>query len=304
MYQIDNSTAIEARPAATPAGVAGWFSDGNPAQGTPATILPAEWLNMIQSELLAILVAAGVDPQKGAFNQLLTSLRSEGVFQTPPVGDRSTKAATTEFVKDTVGRRTAATAYSTSQNLTLAQAGSFLAYTGSASGAFNLPTPVNNHGVFYDFWNNSPYPLTLTTPAGALIGPSSNGGVVLPGSEVTVTSDGGNWVISGANGQASFAANGYVKLPNGFIIQWGTVSGIPAGSQTVAVTLPLTWPNGFLGGLAADVGAGCFPYAVGAGGTNATVNLFAPYAVLNGSSASTTPVARGSSAASFLVIGR
>lgn len=304
MFQIDNSTAVPAMPAASLEGSPGWFSDGNPSEGMPATILPAEWLNMIQAELLAILLAAGVEPQKDTLNQLLGALRSEGVFQTAPVGDMSTKAATTKFVKNAVGRRTAATAYSTSRNLTLAQTGAFLAYTGSAAGAFNLPTPVNNHGVCYDIWNNSQYALSLTTPDGLLIGPSSNGGIVLPGSEVTVISDGGNWVIGGANGQASFAANGYVKFPNGFIVQWGTISGITAGSQTVAVTLPLAWPKGFLGGVAGDVGAGCFPYAVGPGGTNATVNLYAPYAVLNGTSASTTPVARGSSAASFLVIGR
>ena len=70
MYAIDNATALAARPADAPAGPPGWFTDGNPAAGQPATILPASWLNQVQAELLGILTAAGIAPDKTKSNQL------------------------------------------------------------------------------------------------------------------------------------------------------------------------------------------------------------------------------------------
>jgi hypothetical protein len=41
---------------------------------------------------------------------------------------------------------------------------------------------------------------------------------------------------------ASIGANGYTKLPNGLIIQWGTTA-IPSSTQSVTVTLPIAFPN-------------------------------------------------------------
>lgn len=70
MYQIDNSTAAQAIPASTTAGSKGYFTDGNPATGTPATILPAEFMNMLMMENLNVLAAAGIAPDKSKFNQL------------------------------------------------------------------------------------------------------------------------------------------------------------------------------------------------------------------------------------------
>lgn len=43
---------------------------------------------------------------------------------------------------------------------------------------------------------------------------------------------------------ASFAANGYQKLPSGLIIQWGLVfSGTWAHGQNIAATFPIAFPN-------------------------------------------------------------
>jgi len=70
MFQIDNSTAVAAIPAPTPAGSAGYFTDGNPATGVSATILPAEFMNMLMMENLNVLAAGGITPAKGQYNQL------------------------------------------------------------------------------------------------------------------------------------------------------------------------------------------------------------------------------------------
>ncbi|WP_110947406.1 hypothetical protein [Pseudomonas bohemica] len=75
MYQIDNSTAVAAIPASTAAGTAGYFTDGNPATGVPATIMPAEYQNMLMMEMLNVLAAAGINPSKSSFNQLALAIR-------------------------------------------------------------------------------------------------------------------------------------------------------------------------------------------------------------------------------------
>jgi hypothetical protein len=76
MYQIDHSTAIAVQPASTPPGPPGFFTDGNPAGGLAATIVPAEWLNSIQQEIINAIAAAGIEPDKSKFNQLALAIQS------------------------------------------------------------------------------------------------------------------------------------------------------------------------------------------------------------------------------------
>ncbi|EPF5498318.1 phage tail protein [Yersinia enterocolitica] len=60
----------------------GEFTDGNVAGGVPLTILPAEWFNTIQRELMSILNAAEIESDPHVFNQVLLSipkLVSEGI---------------------------------------------------------------------------------------------------------------------------------------------------------------------------------------------------------------------------------
>lgn len=78
MYQIDNSTAATSQPASTVAGSAGFFTDGNPATATPATILPAEWLNSVMMELVNVITGAGLTPTKNQFNQVLSAIKRLG----------------------------------------------------------------------------------------------------------------------------------------------------------------------------------------------------------------------------------
>ncbi|ANI28919.1 tail protein [Yersinia entomophaga] len=52
----------------------GEFTDGNVAGGVSPTILPAEWFNTIQRELINVLAAGGVTPDTTKFNQLATAI--------------------------------------------------------------------------------------------------------------------------------------------------------------------------------------------------------------------------------------
>ncbi|NWC92611.1 MULTISPECIES: hypothetical protein [unclassified Pseudomonas] len=74
MFQIDNSTAVSAIPAPTPAGPPGYFTDGNPATGASATILTAEFMNTLMMETLNVLSSAGITPEKGQYNQLALAI--------------------------------------------------------------------------------------------------------------------------------------------------------------------------------------------------------------------------------------
>ncbi|WJN74356.1 hypothetical protein [Burkholderia anthina] len=73
MYQIDSSGAAVSQPTPAPAGSPGWWTNGNPATATPATVLDADWFNAIQAELLAFLTAANISPVKGTNNQVLAA---------------------------------------------------------------------------------------------------------------------------------------------------------------------------------------------------------------------------------------
>jgi hypothetical protein len=78
MYQIDNSTAALSQPAATGAGTPGFFTDGNPATSTPATIVPAEWLNAVMMELSNVVTGAGLTLSKPTYNQVLAAIKRLG----------------------------------------------------------------------------------------------------------------------------------------------------------------------------------------------------------------------------------
>ncbi len=46
------------------------FTEGDPSSGTPATVVTAQFLNGVQEELVAVIVASGQTPDAGLVNQL------------------------------------------------------------------------------------------------------------------------------------------------------------------------------------------------------------------------------------------
>lgn len=64
---------------------------------TPGSIPPGGAIEQPQREILAVIAAAGLTPSSVNLTQLLSALRSTGVFTTPAQYDSSTKAATTEY---------------------------------------------------------------------------------------------------------------------------------------------------------------------------------------------------------------
>lgn len=75
MRQIDVSSAAPALPAPSAAGTIGFFTDGDPVAGTPATVVPGEWLNMVMMELVNVVLAGGIVPSKADFTQVLQAIQ-------------------------------------------------------------------------------------------------------------------------------------------------------------------------------------------------------------------------------------
>lgn len=74
MFRIDNVTAAPALPAPAAAGTPGYFTNGDPSTNTPRTIVDQDWFNMMQEEMLAILGAADINPDKADRGQVLAAI--------------------------------------------------------------------------------------------------------------------------------------------------------------------------------------------------------------------------------------
>ncbi|WP_213761826.1 hypothetical protein [Caballeronia sp. dw_19] len=100
MFQTDQPTAATSLPTPATAGTPGFFTGGNPAAGTPATILDSDYMNMLMLELINVVTAAGLTPSKTAYNQVLLAIRamtSGGARVSGLVGKNNAAAPATQF---------------------------------------------------------------------------------------------------------------------------------------------------------------------------------------------------------------
>jgi len=81
-----NSVPFASADTAPASGTAQYATSGNPATGTPATVLPAYAWNMIQDEIYNVIIAAGLTPNRNAWNQLLTAIQTMLQGSTTNVG--------------------------------------------------------------------------------------------------------------------------------------------------------------------------------------------------------------------------
>jgi hypothetical protein len=75
MQRVTRPSAVASPPdpPASP-GTPGYFTGGNPATGTPATVPGYEWFNSVQEELLAPVLRAGLTPSAASATQLRQAL--------------------------------------------------------------------------------------------------------------------------------------------------------------------------------------------------------------------------------------
>jgi hypothetical protein len=77
MDRIRHSTAVADLPAYVDNGAdPGYFQDENLSLGQEGTIVAARWLNQIQEELVAVIVAGGGTPNPSSLNQVATAINA------------------------------------------------------------------------------------------------------------------------------------------------------------------------------------------------------------------------------------
>lgn len=80
MYKIDIATATDALPPATAPGPKpnSYFEDKDPASGVAGTVVPAEFMNMIQEEVCNVITDAqsGLTLNKSLRNQLIQAIKN------------------------------------------------------------------------------------------------------------------------------------------------------------------------------------------------------------------------------------
>jgi hypothetical protein len=81
MYQIDVPSAAQVLPAPTAQGAPGYFTDGDLVGGIEPTIVPAHFLNALMLEVLSVLAAAGITPDKAQYGQLASAIKA--IVQAP-----------------------------------------------------------------------------------------------------------------------------------------------------------------------------------------------------------------------------
>lgn len=81
MFRIDDPTAVGSLPTPEAAGTEGYFTEGNPGSGVPATLVRGSFLNMVQEELRAVVVAGGLTPSKTTYDQLLNAIKAVAIGQ-------------------------------------------------------------------------------------------------------------------------------------------------------------------------------------------------------------------------------
>ena len=81
-----NSVALAQADTAPSTGTPQYATDGNPATNVPATLWPAYAFNALQDEICNVILAAGLTPNRNAWNQLLAAIQTMLQGSTTNVG--------------------------------------------------------------------------------------------------------------------------------------------------------------------------------------------------------------------------
>jgi hypothetical protein len=286
MFQIDQPTAASSLPAPAAASTPGYFTGGNPASGIPATIVDADYMNMLMMELMNVIIAGGQTASKTTYNQLLLAIETlievragnyaldTGVANAYVV---ALSPALTSYTNGDVVRVRAVNANTGAS--TLNAGGGIISLVNDQGGAL-VSGDVPAGSVFTAVYDSVlvKFLITSLVPSQAMSQTQGDARYLLQTNVVTAAGDptfadnstkaaSTGWVrgamaaIATAAGFASsFGANGYIKFPSwlgGWVVQWGGYTpGVNAGSS--AITFPISFPTACYG-----CWAGCNAVLVG-----------------------------------------
>lgn len=266
MHRIDHTTANPTPPAPAAAGAPGYFRGGDPQAGQEATTVTPDWANAVQEELAYVITQSGLALSKTDNTQLRQAIlklvqdSNSAVIITGAVFEAS--VADGEVVRwDAVNNRfdeAIADGTANNQAVGIADVTNSKVYCyGETPALFSGLTP----GGKYYLSAATPGAITTTAPADKVaVGIAKSATVIfvdidadavgLPAASNAETAAGllATVAVTPASLfstlQKSHAANGYQRLPNGLILQWGGGTASPTGN--LDVTLPITFPTTFL----------------------------------------------------------
>jgi hypothetical protein len=237
MYQIDVSTAVASMPTPAAYGTPGFFTNGNPGTGQPATIVPADFLNAVMVELINVVTAGGLALDKGSFTQLrdaIINMIADGV------GGGGTSTVTNVTGIAPINSTGGATPQISISAATEAAAGSMSAadktkLDGIAAGATANTGTVTSISV-----------VSANGISATIANPSTTPAITLVLGAITPTSVSASGAVNGASGTFSGAMNvgslnsgADVKAGQNFTSATGAVVLAPNGAGTVYLR-----PNG------------------------------------------------------------
>jgi len=186
-------------------------------------------------------------------NSFKQGLNKAGV--TAPQFDNTTKLATTEFVRSSLGSMAGVRVLSAGVSLTAADVGHVVVANIASGGVINLPafSSLYAGARFYIQCGASSGAITVNAPAGMSFGaPNASGNptsiTVRPGvAQDFIYISSSTILVTNGAGIAQLGTSGYELSANGKILQWVRVSSTgvtPNVFQTI--TLPIAAPNGVL----------------------------------------------------------
>jgi hypothetical protein len=85
MHRVDHPSNVPVLPTLQPTGNPGFFSNGSPRTGKPATIVEQDWLNTVQEEISNVIEGAGIALDKARLDQLFLAIQLIVDNRLPPM---------------------------------------------------------------------------------------------------------------------------------------------------------------------------------------------------------------------------
>ncbi|WP_236178381.1 MULTISPECIES: gp53-like domain-containing protein [Pseudomonas] len=235
--------------------VNGRFVDEDLITGKPGSLIPASWGNGVTQELLKVIQSAGLTPSESANDQLLTALRGNKLFVTPPQFDSDQSVATTEFVTRSGLQYSGFASYAASVALSAANVGGVASFSSATAISTTLPATSNiAHGSTLQVINAGTGVLTIETVGSDVI-KAANGaggpiGLGLGDSAEFIKLD-NQWRLIGGTMSNRYSSllsgvsgsSGYQRHASGNIDQWGMA--VSDANGDIKVVFPISFPNAF-----------------------------------------------------------
>lgn len=248
-----NTTAIGAGDGPPTTGTPGEFTGGNPATSTPATVLPAYQMNALVEEIIAVIKAANLTPDRTNTAQMLAAIKA---------------LISSDILVNHASGFTASTVLPTSD------AHSIVFFTGNSAATFTLPaaSAASAYSLPFVISNQGNASLSIAVPSGDSLEVVT--AVLKPGQVCALINDGDTtwhhlWQESVTIGDfsSSFSSTDYLLLPNGFMMQWvqGSLPASGGTTSSATVALKTAFPNFSLGAWASLNGSANSTYGYSTG---------------------------------------